>query len=102
MDLKDLKISRSEVDLAFHLPLRALTAPWRLRSSLFRGYRPYYSVNVTDVVRGNPGQRLQAPPPHDAVDDTEIGSGKIAGTVEIWGLTGWYLTLLMRTLRLYK
>lgn len=30
----------------------------------------------------------------------EIGGGK-AGRLEVWGLTGWYLNLLMKALNIY-
>ncbi|KAF5352888.1 hypothetical protein D9757_012093 [Collybiopsis confluens] len=36
-------ISRAEVGALFHLPLAALASPSRLRSSFFRGNRPYWA-----------------------------------------------------------
>jgi 8-oxo-dGTP pyrophosphatase MutT (NUDIX family) len=73
------KVAQPEVESVFHVPLRALTDPLRVRSSsLFRGREPYFTVDVTDLVQESNG----------------IG-------IEIWGLTGWYLTLLMRILKLH-
>lgn len=110
-------VSKSEVDTVFHLPFSALTAPSRLRSSLFRGHRPYWAVNVTDLVREQRGDNQREDFDRDNAlqmlahlekgsgspieDDDEIGSGK-SGRLEVWGLTGWYLSLLMRTLRVYE
>ncbi|KAJ3720949.1 NUDIX hydrolase domain-like protein [Lentinula raphanica] len=94
--------SQTEVDAVFHLPLSALTSPARLRASMFRGNRPYWAIGVQDLVSDVPasleGRMKQTE--HDDVDDSEIGPGKY-GNLEVWGLTGWYLYLLMKKLKLY-
>jgi len=99
------KVSQPEVDIVFHVSLSALTAPARLRSSMFRGQRPYWAVNVTDFVHETKGTGILLPLPTSRTsseqpteDDDELGSGKDS-RIEVWGLTGWYLTLLMRTLQ---
>ncbi|KAJ3756834.1 NUDIX hydrolase domain-like protein [Lentinula raphanica] len=94
--------SQTEVDAVFHLPLSALTSPARLRASMFRGNRPYWAIGVQDLISDIPasfkGRMKQTE--HDDVDDSEIGPGKY-GNLEVWGLTGWYLYLLMKKLKLY-
>jgi len=92
----------------FHVPLTELTAPARLRSSLFRGTQPYWAVDVTDIVRsaeatsgvsGATSISIEAVHGEEQLD--EIGIGR-EGRVEIWGLTGWYLSLLLRKLKLHQ
>lgn len=34
-------------------------------------------------------------------EEDEIGPG-VDGRVEVWGLTGWYVTLLMKALHVYR
>lgn len=94
------KFSQPEVDAIFHLPFSALTSPSRLRSSTFRGNRPYWAVGVADLVSERP---LPAPRLNESelVDDSEIGVGKY-GSLEVWGLTGWYVYQLMKKLQLYQ
>ncbi|OBZ74260.1 putative Nudix hydrolase NudL [Grifola frondosa] len=48
--MSSLILSPKEVAHAFHLPLSALLSPPRLHSYLFRGARPYYAINVDDLV----------------------------------------------------
>lgn len=100
-------MSVSEVAVVFHVPLTDLTAPGRLRSYLFRGERPYWAVDVTDLVRsaellsgvsGSASTSTELLYEEPQLD--EVGSGK-EGRVEIWGLTGWYLSLLLRRLQVY-
>ncbi|KAJ7576880.1 NUDIX hydrolase domain-like protein [Mycena floridula] len=98
LDLSDIRTNKSdqEVESIFHVPLRTLTAPARLRPSMFRGQRPYWAVNVTDLV--DSGRTLEMVVPSQPLnDDDEIGSGSNEN-IEIWGLTGWYLSLLMKIL----
>jgi len=98
LDIIRAGIKAPEVDSVFHVQLSELVSPSRLRHSMFRGQRPYSAVNVSDIVRGTPiglGVRTEA-----LEDDTEIGTGKNEGDLEIWGLTGWYLNLLLRALKL--
>ncbi|GAW09510.1 nudix hydrolase [Lentinula edodes] len=84
----------------------SLTSPARLRASLFRGNRPYWAIGVQDLVpNGMPNPALIEDLPKQqeshSLDDSEIGVGKY-GNLEVWGLTGWYLYLLMKRLRLYR
>lgn len=94
LSLSSLRISHPEVANVFHLPLSALASPTRLHTYKFRGTRPYFAVTVSDLVEGvhwssDPEQR------------DEIGGGR-EGRLEVWGLTGWYLSLLMKTLQVYQ
>ncbi|KAF9258912.1 hypothetical protein L218DRAFT_1080166 [Marasmius fiardii PR-910] len=52
VSLSDLRrtTNRMEVDAIFHLPFEELLSPRRLRSSMFRGNRPYWTVGVSDLV----------------------------------------------------
>ena len=38
---------------------------------------------------------------NDPAQRDEIGGGR-EGRLEVWGLTGWYLSALMRILRVYE
>lgn len=125
LDLTSLALSPVEVAHAFHLPLSALLdSPTRLHSYLFRASKPYFAITVTDLISsavsdsGDP-----SPPPEAALGPTlvhsagnlkdvtdwassdpqgrdEIGGGR-EGRLEVWGLTGWYVNVLMRTLKLW-
>lgn len=65
-------------------------------------------MDVTDFVRAARGIRQlegdsdaklnPLPFSEQSEDDSEVGGGKTAGRIEVWGLTGWYLSLLMKTL----
>ncbi|KAI0629171.1 hypothetical protein C8Q77DRAFT_1161353 [Trametes polyzona] len=103
LPLSSLKLSPREVAHAFHLPLSAALSPTRMHSYLFRGARPYYAISVADIVRGphavhSDGAEVQW------IDDPEqrdeIGGGR-EGRLEVWGLTGWYLSAFMRILGVY-
>ncbi|KAG1732020.1 uncharacterized protein EDB91DRAFT_1238857 [Suillus paluster] len=72
ISLSSLTVSQPEVATVFHLPFSAFVSPARIR---FEG--------VSDPL-GRP----------------EVGGGK-EGRLEVWGLTGWYMSLLMRILRVY-
>ena len=91
MDRIRRQASKDEVGTAFHLPLATLAAAARLRPSMFRGGVPYWTIDVTDVVsktlkdEGNPEQF--------------VAKGE---KVEVWGLTGWYLSLMLKRLRIYQ
>ncbi|KAJ4473680.1 NUDIX hydrolase domain-like protein [Lentinula aciculospora] len=95
-------VSETEVDAVFHLPLSALASPTRLRASLFRGHRPYWAIGVQDLIpNGAPNTEDRSKQNEsDDGDDSEIGIGRY-GNLEVWGLTGWYLYLLMKRLKLY-
>lgn len=93
LTLSSLTISKPEVAHVFHLPLSAFIAPSRLKSHLFRGDRPYWAITVSDLV----GSDVQLD--DDIVKDETAGGPQ--GDLEVWGLTGWYLSLLMRVLEVY-
>ncbi|KAJ7050512.1 hypothetical protein C8F01DRAFT_1178615 [Mycena amicta] len=86
--------SKHEVDFVFHLPLAELVNPARLRPYLFRNERPYSAIDVSDLVPLSSGLRSISVEKPQA---DEVGAGR-EGRVEVWGLTGWYLTLLSSTL----
>ncbi|KIJ55408.1 hypothetical protein M422DRAFT_24012 [Sphaerobolus stellatus SS14] len=89
LTLSSLRLSRTEVAHVFHLPFEELLTTRRLRSHLFRDLRPYWAVDVSDKI----DTTVDIGP---EITD-EVGGGR-AGRLEIWGLTGWYLSLLMRAL----
>jgi len=124
--LSSLRISEPEVAHVFHLPLSELVSYERLRTSAFRA-RPndgaYFAVRIGDLIlrpshavenedalntttaaaekASNPvGVTIErdrdAPPGRG---ETKVGEGD---QLEIWGLTGWYLSLLMRVLGVWE
>jgi len=93
ISLSSLTISQAEVATVFHLPLSALTSPARIRPDMFRAASPYWAIDVSDLVQGFEGV-------NDPVEHPEVGGGK-DGRLEVWGLTGWYMSLLMRILKVY-
>jgi nudix motif 8 len=112
-----MEASQSEVDRVFQLPLAALAAPSRIRSYLFRGQRPYWAVDVSGLDQTVKGGNIDIEVVAGEVDidlsnltkagampfrrgTNEVGYRK--GRLEVWGLTGWYLSLLMRTLQVYR
>jgi hypothetical protein len=60
---------------------------------MFRAASPYWAIDVSDLVQGFEGV-------NDPVEHPEVGGGK-EGRLEVWGLTGWYMSLLMRILKVY-
>lgn len=89
LSIDSLVVSQPEVAAVFHLPLSAFACQTRLKSGLFRASRPYWTVDVSDLVcrrrmRGNANREL--------VDET------VNESLEVWGLTGWYLSLVMKAL----
>ncbi|KAI0031270.1 NUDIX hydrolase domain-like protein, partial [Vararia minispora EC-137] len=76
-----LALSTQEVAHVFHLPLCATCDYSRLRNDNFRGRSVYWAIDVTDLVPGVSGT-------------PDVGHRQL----EIWGLTGWYLSLFLRTL----
>ena len=91
------EVSPNEVALAFHLPLSTIADPTKLRTDLFRDGRPYTTVDVTDILSVSKGRQIwiAGRPAED------VGAVKNDGKVEVWGLSGLYLALLMRTLGVY-
>jgi len=95
LPLSALKPSQPEVAQVFSLPLADLIQPARLSLHMFRGSRPYWAVDVTDIVKGVGGVDWTGATPID-----EVGGGR-EGRLEVWGLTGWYVSLLMRALDVF-
>lgn len=92
--LSSLTLSQAEVATVFHLPLSRLTNPHYLREHRFygSGSSSYWACDVTDLVApgiewSNAGANFR----------NEVG-GQSDGRLEIWGLTGWYLNLLLKVL----
>lgn len=96
MDAIRMQASPSEVATVIHLPLKAFASPTRLRSSMFRGKQPYWTVDVTDLVPSYLAENTVTTQKGESVD--EVGSG-VNGRIEVWGLTGWYLSLLMKVMQ---
>ncbi|KAF9245297.1 hypothetical protein BU15DRAFT_85628 [Melanogaster broomeanus] len=92
ISITSLTISQPEVATVFHLPLTAFTASARLKYDLFHTRKPYWAIDVSDLLP--PGVQ-QTPNPPERGDRKE-------GRLEVWGLTGWYLSLLMKVLKVYK
>ena len=91
LPMNSLTLSQLEVAAIFHLPLATAATPARLRVHHFRGGRPYWAVEVSDLIKGPPSTELS----HASGDGPKQ-------TLEVWGLTGWYLFLLMKALKLYE
>lgn len=71
-----------------------------MRTSLYRGQEPYYPIDVTDIVQLALKDEGVITTKTGETED-EIGLG-VDGRVEVWGLTGWYVTLLMKALHVYQ
>jgi hypothetical protein len=89
IDILRKQLSPSEVAAVIHLPLSALISPTRVRNSHFRREEPYWVVDVTDMVLSAETR---------TAEDIKPGGDE---RIEIWGLTGWYLSLLMKILQVY-
>ncbi|KAF8479773.1 NUDIX hydrolase domain-like protein [Russula ochroleuca] len=89
--MDSLTPSQSEVAAAFHLPLAVAATPARLKVDHFRGGQAYWAVDVSDLIKGAP----QIQPSHTS------GKGP-KERVEVWGITGWYLFLFMKALKIYE
>lgn len=72
-----------------------MVSPARIKQHTFRGQRSYLRIRVSDLVAGS-GVRWEG---NTGID--EVGGG-MNGELEIWGLTGWYLSVLMKTLQVYR
>ncbi|KAJ7281929.1 NUDIX hydrolase domain-like protein [Mycena rebaudengoi] len=92
IDLANIRetASKDEVAAIFHLPLKELSNTARIRQYLFRNTRPYGAVEVSDLV--SPRNTFTSESIELCQED-EVGAGK-EGRLEVWGLTGWYLSLL--------
>ncbi|CAE6454626.1 unnamed protein product [Rhizoctonia solani] len=97
--MSSIRPSFPEVAHAFHLSLADivdLDQRQRLRAHSFREGAPYWSIDVTDKVSGAPGLTWA-----DASGIDEIGGSDQPGKLEVWGLTGWYVNVLMKWLDVY-
>lgn len=101
LDLQLLRkeTSKSEVDAVFHLPLAAFTSPSRLQPQFFRGQRPYWTIEVADLV-SNENVGIVASQETGGQKD-EVGNDR-DGRLKVWGLTGWYLSMLIRKLQIHE
>ncbi|KAG6381544.1 hypothetical protein JVT61DRAFT_134 [Boletus reticuloceps] len=93
ISLGSLTISQAEVATIFHLPLTAFISRARLKPHQFRGGRPYWIIDVSDLVP--PGGPWES-------SDTRGQPENNGGSLQVWGLTGWYLSLLMKVLKVYQ
>ncbi|PFH51918.1 hypothetical protein AMATHDRAFT_141513 [Amanita thiersii Skay4041] len=110
LDIRHLrtKLSKTEVAAAFHVPLIALTDESRRRLHFFRERRPYWAITVTDLIQnGNDGitgtgaiDYARDDFSHStAKSEKKVISAREEEDIEVWGLSGWYLSLLMRVLK---
>ena len=97
IDILRKQLSPSEVAAVIHLPLSALISPTRIRHSLFRRQEPYWVVDVTDMVQSTIRAETVTTRATEKIND-ESGDERI----EVWGLTGWYLSLLLKVLQVYR
>ncbi|KAG8946083.1 hypothetical protein FRC04_012061 [Tulasnella sp. 424] len=96
ISLKSLTLSPAEVVHAFHKPFESLVDLKVVRPHAFRGSTAYYAVDVTDEAHA---AGIDSPAP---TEEDEVGGSPQPGRLEIWGLTGWYLNVFMRTMGLYE
>ncbi|KAG9117273.1 hypothetical protein FRC07_007392 [Ceratobasidium sp. 392] len=96
LQMSSLRPSLPEVPFAFHLPLSETVEQSRLRAHAFRGQKPYWKIDVTDKVAGVPGLTWAS-----ATGVDEVGGSDQPGKLEVWGLTGWYVNILMQWLGVY-
>jgi ADP-ribose pyrophosphatase YjhB (NUDIX family) len=101
IDILRKQLSPSEVAAVIHLPLSALVSPTRIRNSLYRKQEPYQVVDVTDMVESTLRSAIRAETATNMAAEEikdELGDERI----EVWGLTGWYLSLLLKILQVYR
>ncbi|KIM44534.1 hypothetical protein M413DRAFT_442502 [Hebeloma cylindrosporum] len=96
MDTLRSQVSPAEVATTIHLPLKFFAFPTRIRTSTFRGQQPYLVVDVTDLVQS--ALTDDATVTTNTSEEGETTSCRI----EVWGLTGWYLSTLMKVLQVYR
>jgi hypothetical protein len=100
IDILRKQLSPSEVAAVIHLPLSALVSPTRIRNSLYRRQEPYKVVDVTDMVQSTIRSSIRAETVTNRTAE-EI-KDQIDERIEVWGLTGWYLSLLLKILQVYR
>jgi nudix motif 8 len=86
-----------EVEAVFHLPLSTIVDPTRQRLAMFREGKPYWAISVADLLRDDKHSINERKDDHipDVVDNSKLEDG-----LEVWGLTGWYLSLFMKVLKI--
>ncbi|KIL69445.1 hypothetical protein M378DRAFT_157718 [Amanita muscaria Koide BX008] len=95
----------TEVATAFHLPLSELISPARRRLDVetFGEGRPYWAIPVADLLQSDITTVNENVISSDHGDDNETVFDSVkAESVKVWGLTGWYLSLLTRALKMYE
>ena len=95
MDTLRSQVSPVEVATTIHLPLKFFAFPTLIRTSIYRAQKPYWVIDVTDLV-----QSVLAEDATITEEESETGS-RIDGRIEVWGLTGWYISMLMKVLQVY-
>jgi len=75
-----------EVATTIHLPLKFFASPTQIRTSVYRAQEPYWVIDVTDLVQSAAKEE----------------KSDINGRIEVWGLTGWYISMLMKVLQVYR
>ncbi|KAH9479490.1 putative Nudix hydrolase NudL [Psilocybe cubensis] len=101
LDLDALRrqASPAEVATAIHLPLKRFVSSRQVRRSMFRAAEPYWTIDVTDIVKPLLGSETVTTKTAEEDVKDEVGPG-VGGRIEVWGLTGWYLSLLMKALKI--
>lgn len=100
MDTLRSQVSPAEVATTIHLPLKFFASPTRIRTSIFRVEEPYSVIDVTDLVQSALIEDATVTT-NTSEEESENRSG-IDGRIEVWGLTGWYLSMLMKVLQVYR
>ena len=100
MDTLRSQASTVEVATTIHLPLKFFALPTRIRTSIYRAREPYWVFDVTDLVQSVFAEDATITR-NTEEQGSEIKSG-IDGRIEVWGLTGWYLSMLMKVLQVYR
>ena len=102
-DMSGLNLNTAEVAQVFYLTFEELADERRLRHHQFRGRPAYYTINVSDKVDPvywTTPLYLPGELPHKQTGEYAVADERQA-KLEIWGLTGWYLNLFMRIVKLW-
>ena len=102
-DMETLKLNMDEVAQVFYLTFEELADERRLRHHRFRGRPAYWAVNVSDKVDPvywTSPLYLPGEQPREQTGEFAV-AGERQAKLEVWGLTGWYLNLIMRAMKLW-